>query len=146
MKRKTVIFDIDGTLADISHRVHHIPDWNKFQQNHHLDKVIEPIAELLSMVSQHCKIIYLTGRLESERQATALWLISNKITYSTSSDFLIMRPNGDFCQDDEFKERVLKQLITNGHNILFAVDDRKRVVDMWRRNGITCLQVAEGDY
>jgi hypothetical protein len=31
-------------------------------------------------------------------------------------------------------------------NILYAVDDRQRVVDMWRSNGITCLQVAEGNF
>ena len=141
---KTIIFDIDGTLANISNRVGRIPNWKYFQTDHHLDKPIEAIVTLFHTLYNTClfRLICVSGRLESEREATTEWLTGHGIYYEQ----LIMRPDGNYISDDVLKEKVLKRLQAEGHDILFVVDDRKRVVDMWRRNNIMCLQCAEGDY
>jgi hypothetical protein len=59
---------------------------------------------------------------------------------------LKMRPKDNTTPDAELKEQWLDAALTEGQTIEFVVDDRKRVVDMWRRRGIFCLQCAEGDY
>ena len=57
-----------------------------------------------------------------------------------------MRPEGDYRPDYQVKQEMLNSLKAEGFEVLFTVDDRKQVVDMWRRNGITCLQCAEGNF
>ena len=48
--------------------------------------------------------------------------------------------------DDELKKRWLDQLFTNTEDILCVFDDRDKVVKMWRDSGLTCFQVAEGNF
>jgi hypothetical protein len=63
--------------------------------------------------------------------------------------YLMMRPdNRRHDPDKDIKQDMLNEILNtvDKSNILYAVDDRKRVVDMWRSNGITCLQVAEGNF
>jgi hypothetical protein len=57
-----------------------------------------------------------------------------------------MRPAGDYTADDVMKEGWLACRILPHYRVLFALDDRKRVADMWRRNGITCLHCDEGNF
>ena len=52
-----------------------------------------------------------------------------------------MRKQNDNRHDDIVKEEILKTILENNHEILFTLDDRGRVVDMWRKNGIKCFQV-----
>ena len=56
-----------------------------------------------------------------------------------------MRQDGDFRRDDIVKQEILDKYIDKDR-VLFVLDDRDQVVDMWRRNGLTCFQVAEGDF
>lgn len=158
MQIKTVIFDLDGTLALIDHRREYLkgdkPDWNSF--NHWLnveqDLPNMPIFCLLyDFIRLNYKIIFVTGRSDILRGVTENWL--NKYIGSAGMFYLrynpmnlIMRKDGDNRKDAIIKKEVLDALLVEGHDILFAIDDRKSVVDMWRRNGITCLQVAEGDF
>ena len=57
-----------------------------------------------------------------------------------------MRADNDQRPDSEVKQDILNSLKAQGKKILFTVDDRQSVVDMWRANGITCLQCQKGDY
>ena len=59
---------------------------------------------------------------------------------------LYMRKEGDFRPDAKVKEELLNQIRSDGYEPILAFEDRQRVVDMWRRNGIQCCQVAPGDY
>lgn len=148
---KTIIFDLDGTLADLTHRLHHVKNgnnrWGEFFSECVNDTPIIAVCELVKIlysgpydeyVEKIPKIIIISGRSDIVRTETEQWLCAHGIQY----DELIMRPAGDYTPDHILKEHILDQLLREGHEILFTVDDRQRVVDMWRKRGITCLQAA----
>ena len=88
------------------------------------------------------ELILVSGRGEENRRITEQWLVWNEIPFNT----LLMRPKGDFRPDTEIKQEILQTLRQQGKSILFAVDDRQSVVNMWRANDVTCLQCAKGDF
>lgn len=143
-----VIFDIDGTLADITHRRHFVAtkpkNWPAFQAGAHLDKCVEPLAVVarnLKNKGLH-RIILCSGRGEQERPVTEAWLDKHQIPY----DRLYMRTEKDYRADDIIKEELLDRMIADGYRPELVFDDRDRVVKMWRRRKIVCAQVAEGDF
>ena len=145
---KTIIFDIDGTLANISHRRHFVTgkkkDWVSFN-NHMLDDVPNgPILELYNSLylNPMYNVILVSGRTDSYRELTTKWLDKYSIPFTE----IIMRKKNDYRADNVIKEEILKELLSKGHKILFVVDDRDSVVEMWRKNGITCLQCDYGNF
>lgn len=152
--KNCVIFDIDGTLSNNKHRLKFIEqspqDWNSFFLEMDKDEVIEPIAFLLFALLRDfhnsnvaIDIIFCTGRPEMYRDLTEKWLERELDIYNHR---LMMRKDGDRRNDDIVKQEMLDQLKSEGYEVVFAVEDRKRVVDMWRQNGVTCLQCSEGDF
>jgi hypothetical protein len=148
MAKPLYIFDLDGTLADCRHRLHLIPhDWPAFHATCIYDKPIMPnICTLLTLYTAKCEVWIVSGRNESARKQTMLWLRTH-----TGIDFqhhhVMMRPEGDYRPDDEVKQDVLDNMLHEDRQRLVAVfDDRDRVVSMWRRNKVTCFQVAPGDF
>lgn len=141
------MFDIDGTLADISHRLHHVQskkDWEAFFAGIKDDTVIEPVANLLDAVCLSYPIILCSGRPERYRDATEAWLAENFITYTK----LYMRADDDHRPDHVVKAQILAGIREDGYEPFIVVDDRQSVVDMWRSSGLFCLQCAphETDY
>lgn len=57
-----------------------------------------------------------------------------------------MRPENDYRKDTIIKREIYEKEILNKFNVLFVLDDRDCVVEQWRDMGLTCLQVAEGDF
>jgi len=151
----TVIFDIDGTLADITHRVH-LAQAKKF--NDFFDAMADdvpngPIVALLNGIlnagslDTYLQVIYCTGRPEKYRNVTQQFIDDVQV-YSRDCP-LLMRPNKQRSVPDyKVKQDMLVGILehVSKENILYAVDDRQQVVDMWRSNGITCLQCAVGNF
>lgn len=139
-----VIVDIDGTLSDASHRVHLVAEkkWPEFYDLCHLDGCHSHIGVIVNLLADHYKIVLTTGRVERVRQKTVNWLDRHWIRYHA----LLMRPDGDHRPDDVLKEEILDRDILPIWAPAFALDDRDKVVAMWRRRGIPCLQVAPGDF
>lgn len=141
-----VIFDIDGTLADNSHRQHLVQtrpkNWKAYNELMHLDAPVYKIIRLINIFRESHSIILCTGRNISYRQTTTRWL--NR--YNIRWEELYMRPDNDFRADDVIKEEMLKQIREAGYDPEYAIDDRNSVVAMWRRNGLICLQGKEGDF
>lgn len=142
--KNTVIFDLDGTLCDITHRLHFIQrdkkDWDQFYLHCVFDEPKKEIIHLFHSLQNNppVELYIVSGRNDKVKKETLNWL--NK--YKIYPDKLIMRPEGDYTPDDQLKRSwLISGLLGIKQNILFCVDDRQRVVDMWRKEGLTCLQV-----
>tara|TARA_B100000073_G_scaffold200745_1_gene166183 strand:+ start:615 stop:1079 length:465 start_codon:yes stop_codon:yes gene_type:complete len=154
MKKNTIIFDLDGTLADITTRRilstkdNGKMDWDKFfdPKNIVLDKPNTPVIKIAQMFkSQGFNIIIFSGRSKATKDATRNWLHAFDVPF----DLLKMRPTDDhwhFMKDSDLKQFWLDDLFPNKDDIFAVFDDRQQVVDMWRQNGLTCFQVADGDF
>lgn len=140
------LFDIDGTLADCSHRLHHIQkkpkDWRSFFGSVDSDEPIWHIVNLCTCLTSDATIVLVSGRSDECRNATEQWLRRNGIAYSA----LYMRKAGDHRSDDIVKGELLDQILADNWRPIMAFDDRDRVVAMWRSRGIPCAQVAPGDF
>lgn len=141
------IFDIDGTLADLTHRRQFVAckpkNWPAFEKNMHLDTVIEPVANLLrDLHKQKHTIILCSGRGTQKRLTTINWFIDNNIPY----DLLFMRAEKDYRRDDIVKSELLDQILELGFDPVMVFDDRDQVVAMWRKRGLICAQVAPGAF
>ena len=144
---KAIIVDLDGTLCDVEHRVQHVrnmpKNWNAFNQSMGKDKPYFWCIELVAaMKSRGYNILFVTGRGEDYRDMTESWLFQHKVVY----DELYMRKSNDFREDSDIKEEIYIKQIEKKTQVLFVVDDRKSVVERWRKLGLTCLQCAVGDF
>ena len=142
------IFDIDGTIADCSQRLHFIqqekPDWDSFYKDCVNDKPIPTTLEVLCALQKYgAKIIFVTGRPEKYMDETLMWLC-NQLTTNCIS--LYMRKNGDHRPDYIVKKEIYDERIKPYYHINGVFEDRKQCVDMWRSLGLTCYQVADGNY
>lgn len=136
MLQPAIVCDIDGTLAHMHDRSPY--DWSKVGN----DMVDIPIAWLTSILFRSVSVILVSGRDERCRKETEDWLAKNGICYTK----LIMRKEGDNRPDEVVKEEIFNENIRGNYNVRFVLDDRNKVVDMWRQLGLKCLQVAEGDF
>ncbi|MDE2098930.1 MAG: hypothetical protein KGL39_16875 [Patescibacteria group bacterium] len=145
------IFDLDGTLADCTHRLHHIQknpkDWDAFNAGCYSDMLIEHVAHVFHALTENdCDVEIWTARNESTRQATEDW-IGDNLVYPPKDYLKHMRPDSDHRHDDILKEEWLHLMSQKDRARLAGVfEDRSRVVEMWRRNGVPCFQVAKGDF
>ena len=147
---KTVIVDIDGTVANCEHRQHFLRvkprNWKSFKELAYEDGVYEDIVELVQTLhSAGNKIVFVTARSEGERAVTTAWLI-DKSGLHDIYDKLYMRTEGDNRDDSIVKEELLEELREDGYDPWLVLDDRDRVVVKWRELGLRCLQVAPGDF
>jgi hypothetical protein len=142
------IFDIDGTLADNSHRTHHLTktpkDWNAYHVNVEFDTVILHVRTLLRHLNNHASIVFCSGRHDGQRDLTEKWILQH--TDVTARGYLYMRKEGDHRPDHIIKLELLAQIRADGFDPIMAFDDRNSVVKMWRDAGVPCAQVAEGDF
>ena len=148
---KTVIFDLDGTLAIIDKRralaakPNGKINWKTFfsPENIALDEPNLPVIESFKAMKAAGFIVGIfSGRDEISRQETMDWLAKHEI----DPMFLRMRPKGSFIPDDVLKKAWLDEIVVNGNEVMCVFDDRDKVVKMWRENGIACFQVAPGNF
>jgi phosphoglycolate phosphatase-like HAD superfamily hydrolase len=154
------IFDLDGTLADCSHRLHFIQgerkDWRAFFAACVDDKPIEPAIRTLQALRNGGADIWIwTGRSDEVRYETEQWLekhgcFRSPRLWPPRGEHLRMRRQGDHRGDDTLKREWLseaEQFAKQEYVRLTAVfEDRDRVVQMWRAAGLPCFQVADGAY
>ena len=146
-----VICDIDGTIANCEHRKHYVTERPKnheafyagVKEDTPIWLVISLLHTLLAYEGTQIELVFVTGRPERCRADTVEWL---EQAHLYPNDYtLLMRKDKDYRQDYIVKQEILDTHIDKAR-VWFVLDDRKQVVDMWRRNGLTCLQVAEGDF
>ena len=149
------IFDLDGTLANLEHRLHFIQpppgekkNWDKFHEACREDtQHLRTILTLGCLQKAGADIWVFSGRSASVRRQTEIWLWANTPLPISSFVNVRMRPIGDYRDDAILKEEWLQTMSKEDRSRLIAVfEDRQRVVDMWRRNGVVCYQVASGNF
>lgn len=160
-----IIVDLDGTLCDITHRLewvippdeYHakftpkdeykfVPDWkpnyDKFNSLCASDEIKWKVKGIVDMAQDAGRSVAIfTGREEKWRGKTMDWLSARNVKY----DMLVMRPDKDYRSDDVIKREMFENRF-NVKDIWFVLDDRDKVVKMWRDLGLTTLQVQKGDY
>lgn len=98
------------------------------------------------------EILFVTGRSEKYREQTVDWLANNlgygdpESQKANISKNLYMRKNGDYRPDYVIKEEIYKNKIESRYKVQAVFEDRKTVVDMWRKLGLTCYQPCDGNY
>ena len=147
---KKVIFDLDGTLAlidkrrDLATKDNGKMDWDVFfdPDNIDLDTPNQTVIDMANMLSKQGNLIYIfSGRSDKTEDATKDWLDKHNVNY----DLLQMRPQGLLYKpDNDLKQDWLN--VIKKDTVAMVFDDRNQVVDMWRKNGLTTFQVADGDF
>ena len=135
-KQDCIIADIDSTLCvNLTGRSFYTDDWK--------EKLIydTPLAGPISILRAQkmtgtCDILIVTGRKDEGRTQTEEWLK----TYNVPYDRLFMRGQNDYTKSDVFKENILNNIILPKYNVLFVLEDDNKCVQMYRRNGLICLQ------
>lgn len=141
-----VLCDLDGTIADIKHRLPYAKgetkDWNKFFSLIYADTVRHHVLKtLVDFYNDGCTIIFVSARPEDYKEETLDWLNKNLLTFAWT---LIMRRSGDKRPDTEVKKKMLDTYFPDKSKIRCVIDDRPSVIKMWRENGLTVLDVGEG--
>ena len=172
--KNTVIFDLDGTLANIDARrlkagspsgktpTPSKMDWDVFfdPDNIKLDTPNDPVIKMAQLFKKDgFKIVIFRGRNDRSFDTTKQWLNQNDVPF----DLLVMRPDkfksdswpiadGNpatsdmrFMPDDILKKKMLDTFV-DINDVFLVVDDRQKVVDMWRDLGLNTFQVAPGDF
>lgn len=154
-----VIFDVDGTLLDIEHRLHHIKkspkDWDSFRDPKlkRLDKPIRPMLDLFSALwfGGHTVIIA-SGRTKSEaddtRRSIRSYLGSEFVTELDADEKYAVpgyfRSDKDFRKDTIVKAEMLNKMRDDGYRPTLVFDDRPSVIRMWRDLGLKVADVGYG--
>lgn len=143
------LFDIDGTLADLTHRLHFITngnkDWGGFFAACEDDLPIESVVQTCRLLKKAgATIILVSGRSDAVRDKTRLWLKDFDIPF----DALYMRRDGDHREDNIVKAELLDELAQEWDvkQIVGVFEDRNQVVAMLRAKGYRVFQVAEGNF
>lgn len=167
---KFIVVDVDGTLADCEHRRHYVrpvypphsagctnpvtdqrcvssgcaanvrvkKDWPAFFRECVNDTPIKPIVDLVELLSNQYYVLIVSGRpMDTCGIATEDWLLKHKIYYK----HLFMRDNGD-SRDDTIVKREIAELLPM-ERIAYVIDDRPKVLRMWRELGLTTLAVGD---
>lgn len=142
------LFDIDGTLADLSHRLHHIQkepkDWDAFFAACSDDLPIPHVIDVAKALMRDARLLFVSGRSDATRAETEAWLFKHGLGDGLGR--LYMRREGDHRPDNIVKGELLDQIIAHGFRPIMAFEDRDQIVKMWRERGIPCAQVAEGNF
>jgi predicted kinase len=170
---EAVLVDIDGTLADGTHRQQYVStvcrhcqgcakyealggeprvclfclgtgtqkkDWKSYHDKAHLDLPVKAVIEWTRMLYDHdYYVCIVSGRGLEGADTTVDWLTKHNVQYHR----IFMRNAGDNREDSIIKKEILDK-ITPNIDVAFAVDDRPRVIRMWRENGVTVYDVGKG--
>lgn len=135
------VFDIDGVLADVRHRLHHLEgrtkDWRAFFAAAPLDP---PLAEGLALAheaARDCEVVYLTGRPEACRSDTLSWLRDQGLPAGS----LTMRAGRDRRPARLAKPELLAELARD-RVVAVVVDDDLDVCDAYEAAGWTVLRAT----
>lgn len=141
---KAILCDIDGTLAHMTKegRLRFGKQAPYMWLDVGEDTVDKRVRDTLQRYAVDTKIIIVSGRDSICRPHTEKWLKDNNVPY----DALFMRPQDDNRKDNIIKRELFDTHIRGVYDVWLVLDDRNQVVNEWRDMGLTCWQVAPGDF
>ena len=145
MNKDNAIFDLDGTLADVSSRLRLItsgtPDFRAFDAACGSDSANRHVVETLkALYKSGYKIWLMSGRSIVFYEETERWLSKHSIPY----DHLLLRPEGERKPDFQLKKDWLLEFGLNT-STLCAFEDSERVIEMYETNGIPTFQLLRAN-
>ncbi|MEZ5595659.1 MAG: hypothetical protein R3E84_04585 [Pseudomonadales bacterium] len=150
--RPLYIFDLDGTVALIDHRRHLVAGkrraWGAFFAACVHDAPNAPVIRTMRQLHDSGAQLWIwSGRSDEVKAQTLAWLQRHLPWLGLDGNTLRMRRQGDYTPDEILKRSWLHALAVDDRQRLIAIfDDRDKVVAMWRAEGVTCFQVAAGDF
>jgi len=149
MRRVPVfLVDIDGTIADSTHRLHlianHPKKWDEFFEACDQDPVVRQVLEVVIGLYVEYEVLFITGRPEKIRAKTEKWL--REVWFAEPK--VLMRPEGDH-RDDTVVKLELWQKFKAEHpdwEVEGVFEDRPRVCRMWREQGFTVYQLSDKEF
>ena len=144
-RSKAIICDLDGTLCLFDRAIK-----NPYHRDFENDVENPAVMELLKRIDacntaglgDEIQILFVSGRSDKYRKVTRTWLRDRGFGEYP----LFMRPRNDFRMDAELKLEIYQQHIQDHYEVMFVLDDRDQVVSLWRAIGLSCFQVAPGDF
>lgn len=132
-----ILSDIDGTLALFGNK-------NAYNRDFINDVINDPVRKVINNFHKAgYKVILVSGRTSKALEETKEWLKKNVVLYD---EIYMPRPEKDMRKDTIIKQEIWDAYIKDKYFVQFILDDRSSVVQFWRSQGLTCLQVAEGDF
>lgn len=137
-KPECVIVDVDGTLALMTSGRSPF-DWARVGED-------EPNPMVIEYVRWQCQqraVVIVSGRDGCCRDDTETWILKHLDIPEVT---LFMRAADDNRPDDVVKAEILDRDILPHWDPILVIDDRSKVIDMWRGLGLECWQVAPGSF
>lgn len=139
------IVDMDGTLANLDHRLHHIKggnaDWTSFFSDMDKDLPNDHVVGILKDSYPELPWVVCTGRPEPYRKVCEDWLDKHVRSQGIKTIGLLMREEGDKRPDDIVKGEMLRDLMEI-NKVRIVIDDRKCVLQMWNASGLRTINVG----
>ena len=136
--RPLAVVDIDGVLADVRHRLHHLErrpkDWRGFFAAAAQDPVLEAGRETVTRLAEVCEVVYLSGRPEHCRRDTEAWFAHHALPPGE----LLLRPRRDHRPARDVKVEALRRLAERAP-VTVLVDDDTAVLAAARAAGFDVL-------
>jgi hypothetical protein len=133
----TVVFDLDGTIADtMKYEKHH--KGKKGKNSNFAQEALEVgvntniLNKMKGAREDGDNVVILTARSAHYREETKKWLHKNNIPY----DALVMRPTDNKEKDQKVKRELLEEDILPKFDVKKAYDDRKKNRKMFDKLGI----------
>lgn len=146
IKSDVVICDIDGTISNLDHRLHYVKgkkkDFDSFFHFMDTDKLRQDVySTLLEAEDRGNTIIFVSARPENYRHVTEVWLKEN--VKLRSPLIVLLRPIRDTRPDTEVKKEIYEKYLST-LAIRYVIDDRPKVLRMWRELGLDTVDVGSG--
>ena len=145
-KPQAILFDLDGTLCNVSHRRQYVAtkprNWTAWNRSIINDKPIPQVLEVFNALKDRFPIFFVSGRSDDYRDVTIEWFEKHGI-FESDYNGLLMRKCGDH-RDDAVVKGELADEIEKNHKIFAVFDDRQRVIEEWLRRGYFVFDVSQG--
>ena len=139
-----MIVDVDGVISDASHRQHLVKArrWDEFFDGCPDDPPLEPTVALVRSLSPDITVVLLTARPWRLLDDTLAWLSTHQVCW----DLLILRPPKSSGPSRAYKAAEVDNLRHYGFELLYALEDDPRNVQMYAEADVPCLYIYSGYY